>query len=342
MKKVARSMVLLLMSVLLVFTLTACSQNSVDQQADESAADANFKPFIVPNFNRQVSIEKIPQSVFVVSTTNAEILLALGLEDKIVGVAPDMSQQVAPEYQDIWNSLNVVGEEVTAAGGVFTGYPTFEEIVATNPDFIYANILTLGDSGKITALSNVEKTGIPIYLSSVYSMPNTKMDDVYTEILTLGRIFDVEKRAEELVGEMAAKVNSVSENLGEIEKPVPIFVYDSEDAGMIFTAGSAALSDFISLAGGNNIFSDASKAWLFANKEKIIDSKPEIIVIINYGEVSAEDKIASIKQNPLFSELPAVVNDKIIVVDISETLAGIRSADCVKKLATAFYPEKFE
>lgn len=345
MKKVMNRIMALLMVTLLVFSLSACGQTPSNGQADKSGINnevtpaTGFKPFVIQNYNRQLSIDKVPQAVFVVSTPNIEILMALGLQDRIAGVAPGVSEvDILPEFQETYDSLNRLEGKLVRGHN----YPSFEAVANTNPDFIYGTSFSVGNTGNISSLENINKTGIVTFISKPTDMFNAKMDDVYEEILTLGRIFAVEDKAGELVQNISGKVAKVQDKLGGIEKPINVFVYDSEEEGMIFTAGTALLSSLIELAGGKNIFSDANKNWLFANNEKIISSKPELIVIVDYGETGAGDKIAAIKKNPLFAELPAVVNNKFVVISYNDVLPGIRNADCVEKLARGFYPQKFE
>ncbi|EHQ91043.1 ABC transporter substrate-binding protein [Desulfosporosinus youngiae] len=349
MKKEMNSIMTLLLVALLVFSISACGRSPSNEQANKSETDkrtssqasqtADFKPFVIQNYNRQLAIEKVPQAVFAVSTPNTEILMALGLKDKIVGVAPGVSEvDILPQFQDAYNSLNRLEGKLIRGHN----YPSFEAVVGTNPDFIYGTSFSVGNAGNITSLDNITKTGITTFISKPTDMLNAGMDDVYEEILTIGRIFAVETQAHELVQNMSEKIGRTQDKLGEIEKPIPVFVYDSEEEGMIFTAGPALITNIIELAGGKNIFFDTNKNWLFANKEKIVNSKPEIVIIIDYGETSAEDKIAAFKNNPLFAELPAVVNDQFVVVSFNDVLPGIRNADCIEELAKGFYPEKFK
>ncbi|EHQ91042.1 ABC transporter substrate-binding protein [Desulfosporosinus youngiae] len=349
MKTVMNRIMVLFMVLFLVLSMSACGPSPLNEKVNESGTDkeasakvnqeTDFKPFVVQNYNRQLVIDEVPEAVFAVQTTNIETLIALGLQEKIVGVAPGYDADFLPEYQEIYNSLNILGDNLVGGAG---GYPSFEAVVNTKPDFIYGTSFSLGKTGTISPLENIDKMGIATYINKPTDMLNAQMDDVYNEILTLGRIFNVEGRASELVQNMSTKISGVQGKLGIIEEPVSVFVFDSEEEGMIFTAGTSLLSNLIKIAGGKNIFSDVNRNWLFANNEKIIGSKPEIIVIVDYGEAGAEGKITSFKNNPLFAKLPAVVNDQFVVVNLNDVLPGTRNADCVEKLAKGFYPEKFK
>ena len=62
-------------------------------------------------------------------------------------------------------------------------------------------------------------------------------------------------------------------------------------------------------------------------------------MIVNYGEVKAEDKIAFMKNNPAFANVDAVRNDRFVVLDYVEATPGPRNVDAIARLAKAFHGE---
>ena len=62
---------------------------------------------------------------------------------------------------------------------------------------------------------------------------------------------------------------------------------------------------------------------------------PEVIVIDNYGDVTAEQKIAFMKSNPAFASIPAGLNDRFVVLEYVEATPGPRNIAAVKRLAAA-------
>jgi len=215
-KTVMNRIMVLFMVLFLVLSMSACGPSPLNEKVNESGADkevsakvgqeTDFKPFVVQNYNRQLVIDEVPEAVFAVQTTNIETLIALGLQEKIVGVAPGYDADFLPEYQEIYNSLNILGDNLVGGAG---GYPSFEAVVNTKPDFIYGTSFSLGKTGTISPLENIDKMGITTYINKPTDMLNAQMDDVYNEILTLGRIFNVEGRASELVQSMSTKISGV-------------------------------------------------------------------------------------------------------------------------------------
>ena len=78
---------------------------------------------------------------------------------------------------------------------------------------------------------------------------------------------------------------------------------------------------------------------LEALDREVIERNPEVIVVVNYGEVTAEQKIAFMKNNPAFSRIDAVKNDRFVVLEYVEATPGPRNIDAIARLAKAFHPK---
>jgi iron complex transport system substrate-binding protein len=84
---------------------------------------------------------------------------------------------------------------------------------------------------------------------------------------------------------------------------------------------------------------DVEKSWTEVSWEPVIDRNPEVVVIVNYGEVTAEQKIGFMKNNPAFRNIDAVKNDRFVVLDYIEATPGPRNIDAIEKLAKRFHAE---
>ena len=81
---------------------------------------------------------------------------------------------------------------------------------------------------------------------------------------------------------------------------------------------------------------DVPTSWVGIGWEPVIERNPEVIVIVNYGDVTAEQKIAFMTTNPAFAAIPAVVNHRFVVLDYVEATPGPRNIAAIKRLASAF------
>ena len=116
-----------------------------------------------------------------------------------------------------------------------------------------------------------------------------------------------------------------------------VFVYDSgEDAP--FTAGLYAMpTALIEAAGGTNIMNGFEKSWGTVTWEEVVEQNPEVLVIVNYGDVTAEQKRDFIMSYPAFAGIDAVKNDRFVTLEYVAATPGPRNIQAVKTLAEAFW-----
>ena len=163
------------------------------------------------------------------------------------------------------------------------------------------------------------------------------LKDMYADILNLGTIFGVEGRAEKLVAGYKSELNDFNTKLENIEEGLRVFVYDSGDDAP-FTAGRYAMpTALIEAAGGQNIMDDFNKSWGTVTWEEVVERDPQVVVIINYGNVTAEQKRDFMMSNPAFKNISAVENDRFVTLEYVEATPGPRNIKAVKKLADAFW-----
>ena len=163
------------------------------------------------------------------------------------------------------------------------------------------------------------------------------LEDMYNDLLNLGKIFGVEDRAKTLVASYKLELKNFEEDLKNIGQGLRVFVYDSgEDAP--FTAGRYAMpTALIEAAGGQNIMDDFNKSWGTVTWEEVIDRDPQVVVIVNYGDVTAEQKREYMMSNPAFKNISAVKNNSFVTLEYVEATPGPRNIQAIKHLADAFW-----
>ena len=285
----------------------------------------------VNSCNRTVSFDSPPQRAISNDVNLTEMMLVLGLSDKMVG------------YTGIsgWKTLD---EEmrlgVKQLPELSPKYPTKEVLVGADADFFFAGWnYGMKVGGEVTP-ETLKPFGINVYElteSCIHIMTKKKasMDDMYNDLLNLGLIFQIENRAKKLVDAYRSDLNNFTQKLEPIAAK-KVFVYDSgEDTP--FTAGRYAMpTALIEAAGGINIMDDFQKSWGTVTWEEVIDRNPEIVVIVNYGKVTAEQKRKFMMSNPAFANIDAVKNDRFVTLEYVEATPGPRNIKAIKKLAKAF------
>jgi iron complex transport system substrate-binding protein len=166
----------------------------------------------------------------------------------------------------------------------------------------------------------------------------SSIDDMYADLTNLGAIFDVEEKAASLVNQYKADLASLSANV-ESGDALRVFVYDSGQDSP-FTAGRYAMpTALIEAAGGQNIMDDFEKSWGTVAWEEVVEKNPEVIVIVNYGDVTAEQKREFMLSNPAFRNIDAVKNDRFVTLEYVEATPGPRNIKAIKMLTQAFRGE---
>ena len=285
----------------------------------------------VDSCNRTVTFDSPPQRAISNDVNLTEMMLVLGLSDKMVG------------YTGIsgWKTLD---EEmrlgVKQLPELSPKYPTKEVLVGADADFFFAGWnYGMKVGGEVTP-ETLKPFGINVYElteSCIHIMTKKKvsMDDMYNDLLNLGLIFQIENRAKKIVDAYRTDLNNFTQKLEPIAAK-KVFVYDSgEDTP--FTAGRYAMpTALIEAAGGINIMDDFQKSWGTVTWEEVIDRNPEVVVIVNYGKVTAEQKRKFMMSNPAFANIDAVKNDRFVTLEYVEATPGPRNIKAIKKLAKAF------
>lgn len=288
----------------------------------------------IQSCDRSVTFDAPPQRAVSNDVNLTEMMLVLGLSDRMVG------------YTGIsgWKTLD---EEMTAGvqelPELSAQYPSREVLIGADADFFFAGWnYGMKVGGEVTP-DTLEPFGIQVYeltesCTHIMDKDTARMDDMYVDILNLGRIFNVEDKANALVDGYRAELAAFTEEL-EAGEPLRVFVYDSgEDTP--FTAGGYAMpTALIEAAGGHNIMKDFEKSWGTVTWEEVVERDPEVVVIINYGDVTAEQKRAFMMSNPAFADLSAVRNDRFVTLEYVEATPGPRNIKAIKTLADAFWGE---
>jgi iron complex transport system substrate-binding protein len=296
-----------------------------------SAAPALAFPVTVQSCARQVTFDAPPTRAIANDVNLIEMMLALGLADRMVG------------YTGVsgWKTLDAeLREGVAELPELSAQYPTREVLLGAEADFFFAGWnYGMKVGGEVTP-ETLEPLGIKTYElteSCIHIGPKAKssMQDMYDDLLNLGRIFGVEDRAQALVAGYEARLAEVTAGVDR-ETPLRVFVYDSGEESP-FTAGAYAMpTAMIEAAGGVNIMADLEKSWATVAWEPVVDRNPEVIIIVNYGEVTADQKIGFLESNPAFADIDAVKNDRYVVLEYVEATPGPRNIRAVEKLVAGF------
>ncbi len=324
-----RTPALIAAAVLLPLALTACSSSDGDAAAtgDKAAAKSEGFPYTVKNCGVTTTYKAPPKRVVTMNQHVTEIMLELGLKNSLVGTAY-LDDQVLPKYAKDYASVPVLAKE----------YPSYEQVLAANPDFVYGGYGSAFTAADGRGREAFDKSGIETRLNTESCTKGDQpMDTLYEEIRQVGRTFGVAGRAEAWIKQAKADNAATAEKLADL-KPVSVFVYDSGDK-TAFTAGGEGIgNELIERAGGTNVFADLDKPFGDASWENVVDRKPEVIVIYDYGATTVEQKKKRLLTDPALADVPAIKNKRFAVMPLSDAVLGVRVPAAVDKLAAQLHP----
>ena len=311
--------------------LTACGQP--DAPAEPGSAAAGF-PITVQNCGRDVVIDTPPQRAVSLNQGSTEILLSLGLADRMVGSAT----WTDPVRENL-------AEDNAKVPQLAVNKPSLETVLDAEPDFVSASFAgTLGPGG-VADRDQFDSLGVPSYLApsdcvgkvsvnadGARTEPFT-MDAIYGEIRDLARIFDVTERGEELIAGLEQRMRD-----SRLRADADLAYWFSDIRAPYFGGCCGSPGVITDTVGARNIFLDTTEEWPQVSWEVIADRDPDVLVLADLSRRTIDGdalaaKIEFLETNPVTSRLTAVREKRYIVVNGADLNPSIRTVDGTEKVA---------
>ena len=331
-----------LLALSLALTLSACGgqTNTPDTSGSQpessvSQSTDGYYPVTITNYNyagQQVNYtyNEAPQRVLAVYQGCIETMIALGLEDHVIA-SYGLDNEVKPEWQDGFSKMHY-------DDSVFA--PDKETVTLLEPDFIFSWGSYFGDKtlGDVDAWN---EKGVGTYMNSNTVPGGTRtLENEYTDILNIGKIFHVEDKAQALVDEMKSQVAATLSAV-QGQEPVKVAVVEPI-SGKITNYGQKSLAgDMVTALGGELAMPEADSI----SKEDLVAADPEVIFVV-YMAYAGDDpqsvmdqQLSLIQDDPALQSLQAVKNGKVHLIMLGDMYAsGPRTLDGLKTLAQGMYP----
>ena len=284
-------------------------------------AQTNY-PLTLDNCGFEVTLAAAPKRVLTIKSTATEMLLALGLGDRIAGVG--FQDGPAPEpWTAAAAALHVVSDKL----------PSQEAALEVEPDFIYGGWESNFAADGVGERPTLAALGVAGYVSpaACRSIKPAKLtfDDVFAQIGEMGTIFDAAPAAEALVAEQKAALAAVSPDA----RGLTALWYSSGTKAPYVGAGSGAPQMMLEALGLDNIMADVDDGWVAASWEAVVDANPDVIVLVDATWNSAEQKKKLLAENPITSQLDAVINQRYLIIPFPASEAGVRNVGATVDMA---------
>jgi len=243
-------------------------------------------PLLAASANGRAQTALGPQRIVSLGPIHTESIYLLGAEDRLVA---NTSYCVHPEAARLKEKV----------GSVMSF--SVEKVLSLYPDLVLAGNLTPKAS-----LQRLRDMGIPVFQFD----QATSFADICEQFILLGRLLNLETKAQNLVRRAQQQVRTIGEQIADLDRPKVFLQVGSHPlAGAI---GTSFTHDFIALGGGINISKEQQSAAI--NPEKVIAENPDIIIIAIMGSESG--LAGEQKRNwQRVQVINAVRNDRVHILD---------------------------
>ena len=281
---------------------------------------------VVDDEGYTTNITATPQRIISLAPSNTQILFAVGVGDKVVGVT---DYDHYPYNFTAW----IAAGNMTSVGGFST--PNKETIASLNPDLILAT--PINDPDVVTMRSLGEKV--------IVLNPND-VNGVLKDITMVGQATGATQNANTLINSINTQISAITAKIVAANLTKPLVYYEVWTPPLMSAGSTSFINDVIEEAGGINIFENETQQYPTVSSETIVAKNPDVILLptdmANPGDTPFYGSVDQVKERPGWSSISAVQNNRIIVVDgdlFAE--AGPRIGDQIAAAAKAFYPTLF-
>jgi iron complex transport system substrate-binding protein len=262
-----------------------------------------------------ITLNATPVRIVSLSPSNTEILAALGLADRIVGIT-----DVCDYPPEVKNTTRIGGYSAIS----------IEKVAAARPDLVMASDITPKET-----VSRLRGLGLTV---AVISPRNT--DHMIRDLRMMGMLTGEKGRANEMADNLSERVAAISSCPSATGHPtVAHVVWHSP----LYVSGNDTLqNDVITMAGGENVFA-AMNGWGTVSLEEFLAKNPDIIIVNGGGGMDSSQKdviLEAFMNNQQYSSLSAVKNKRVYAVDADIiSRPAPRIVDAAEQVARLIHPE---
>ena len=250
--------------------------------------------------------------------SNTEILVELGLADKLVAIDTYSSdvEGISDDVEKI-DFLN----------------PDAEAIIGLEPDLIIASGHNKSGSSD-DPFKLVKEAGISV----VYIPSSESIQGIYDDINFIADITNTKQKGQEIVDNMKSQIDEISQKAKNIKDKKKVYFEIAPAPNLYSFGNSTFLNEMIELIGAENIFK-SENGWIAPSAESVIDKNPDIILTnVNY----IDNPIQEIKDREGFENINAVKNNQIYQIDKnSSSRPSQHIIKALNEMAKAIYPDVY-
>lgn len=335
-----RSIALAVPVALAAALLSGCgASEKVEAAAAPSAAEGKTAyPLTVDNCGTSQTFSAAPSKVVSLDQGSTEILLSLGLQDKMVGTA-SWTDPVLPNLADANSKVRRLADNA----------PSYEVVMGTDPTFVTASFgRHFKKEGGVATRDRFAETRTNTYLSpgdcedgrsinagGKRTRP-VEIGALYQEITELAAIFDVPDRGAALVADLKKRTAEAKAKVDASGRSIGFWFADTKSP--YFAGGLGSGNLLATTIGARNVFADVRDDWPATTWEAVVAANPDVIVL---GDLTRNrfpgdrlaDKETFLASDPVTRTMAAVQGKRYVALHGAELNLSIRTADAIEKLA---------
>ena len=284
-----KKMIALLLVISMLLSLAACGQieKTQENRTEDVVGTGSYPITVTDQANRTVTLEKEPQRIITAYYITSSLLIALDLDDRIVGIENN------PEKRAVYG---LSAPKLLKLPQIGTAKELdIEAVVALEPDLL---ILPMKLKNTVPAL---EELGLTVLL-----VDPEDQERLNGMIRLIGQAANKKELAENLLGWIADRQEFLADALQDADAPT---VYLAGNSSMLKTAGDAMYqADMIRLAGGVNAAGAIEDTyWAEIDYEQLLVWDPEYIILAAEASYTVEDVLS----DPNLADCKAVKNGNV-------------------------------
>lgn len=320
-------------------TVTGCGADADGSTEPPGEEAATGFPVSVENCGRTLTFDAPPRRVVTGYQPVLETLLALGLQDRVVGrvtFTENGPDGFLPGQKEAYERIPQISDSIA--------FPGREVMLAQDADLVISEGWYNFDAsrGKAT-IDELTDAGTPVFLTGGWcddaSQRRFQIADTLRDVRDLGRIFGVPERAEQVVTEMRAILDEVRTAVAD-RPPVPVLAVDG-GAGPVRAYGGKGLTQrLIEAAGGVNVLAHVPDDLTGVTVEEVATTRPAAMIVSDYQPgPSAGEKFASVAA--VVPDSPAARERRYLPLPAAGQHPGYRNILTLRQIAVFLHPDAF-
>lgn len=303
MNKSKKILLVLLSTIMSLVLLVGCSSKTTTMK------DREGNEFTAPE-----KLEKIIST----APSNTEILMGLGLGDKLVAV-----DTYSADVEEIKKDITKIDFR----------NPDAEAIIALQPDIVIAS--GHNKEGNEDPFKVIKESGIPV----VYLPSSDSVDGVYEDINFLAELTGTKEEGKKIVDDMKSEIDKIKKVGESITDKKKVYFEIGSASGLYSFGNNTFLNEMIQIVGGENIFVKEN-SWIAPSEENVISANPDVILT---NEEYIPNAVEGILKRPGWENVNAVKNKQVYLINQNASSRGSQNiVKALKEMAKAIYPDKYE